>query len=163
MLRTISFILLFLGIYFGLCAFVSVKWALLGFSLLMITLATIFVIKKDFYVKYVTFTNPKYISIYNAKDDDFKRKHRISDITGFYIVSAIMLILSVVMPDVTLPIQEQSILYLVIATIIISMLLWYTSLIIIRKTKKNASFWFYFITSILTGILVLALLQFLLF
>ena len=158
-MRSIIFILLLLSLYFGISIFIGIKWALLVFSLLMITLATVFIRKKASYVKYIEFVNPKYAHLYNNKSDDFRRKHRVTDIIGFYIISAIMLIISVSIQNFTLPIQDNILIYLIIGTMLSTILLWCFSLLILKKSKKNSSFWFYFIALILTVILVLSLVQ----
>jgi hypothetical protein len=162
-LRAIIFILLLLSLYFGICIFVGVKLALVAFSLLMLTLATVFIIKRDSYVKYIEFVNPKYALLYNSKDDDFRGKHRITDIIGFYIISAIMLFISVNVPNTPFPIQGNSVVYLIIATVLSTILLWCFSLLILKKSKKNSSFWFYFIALILFAILVLTIIQIFIF
>lgn len=162
-MRSIIFILLLLSLYFGICILVGVKLALVVFALLMLILATVFIIKRDSYVKYIEFVNPKYALLYNSKDDNFRRKHRITDIIGFYIITAIMLFISVCMPSTPLPIQGSSIIYLIMASVLFTILLWYFSLLILKKSKKNSSFWFYFIALILFAILVLATIQIFIF
>lgn len=158
-MRTITFIILLLSLYFGICVFIGIKWALIVFSLFLITLTTVFLIKKDFYVKYIEFVNPKYALLYNKKGDDFREKHRIIDIIVIYILSAIMLFISLNMHNTTLPIQGSKLIYIIIATVLLTILLWGFSLLILRKSKKNSSFWFYFIGLILSAILVIAVIQ----
>lgn len=156
-MRTIIFIILFLNLYFGICIFAGMKAALAVLSILMLTLATVFLVKKNSYVKYIEFVNPKYSFLYNAKGDDFKKKHRITDISAFYILSAIMLFLTASIPNVTLPFQGSMIIFLIISTVVISICLWCFSLLILKQSKKNSSFWFYFIAMILVAILILAI------
>ena len=156
-MRTIIFILLLLGLYFGVSVFVGIKWALVVFSILLITLATAFIIKKDFYIKYVEFVNPKYALLYSSKDTDFRRKHRITDIVVFYIISAIMLFISTSIPNIMFPIEGSNLIYLIAGTVFFTILLWTFSLFILKKSNKNSSFWFYFVALIMFVILVLAM------
>lgn len=153
-MRSIIIILMWLGIYFGICVFAGMGWALLTFALLMITLSTVFVVKKDSYVSYIQFVNPRYAALYNSKDDEFRRKHRITDIIAFYIISSIMLFLTVIMPNVTLTVDGGYLIYLITAVVLITILLWRFSLIILKKSKKNSSFWFYFTALIMFALLV---------
>lgn len=158
-MRSIIYILLLLSLFFGICIFAGIKWALLALSTLMITLAAVFIIKKDSYVKYIEFVNPKYALLYATKSDDFKRKHRIIDIIVFYIIAAIMLFIAVIVPNIILPIQGSIFVYLMAATILLTVLLWCISLFILKRSNKNSNFWFYFIASISAAVIVLAIIQ----
>lgn len=159
LLRTIIFIILLLSVYFGISVFVGIKWAIAVFSLILISIATAFIIKKDFYAKYIKFVNPKAALLYGNKDDDFRRKLRITDIIVCYIISAILLFLAAVIPNVTLTVQGSIPIYLIIATVLITILIWCFSLFILKKSKKNSSFWFYFIALILSMALLLSAFQ----
>lgn len=161
-MRSIIYILLILGIYFGICIFIGMNWALITLAAFMIILATSFIVKRDFYIKYTEFVNPKYASLYSLKDDEFKRKHRVIDIVGFYIISAFMLLLSAIIGNLKLPLQGSSLAYLIIPVVLLSILLWGLSLVILKKSKKNSSFWFYFIAMIFFAILVLGIIEYIL-
>lgn len=142
-----------LSIYFGICVFIGVKWALIVFSLFMLVLAAVFSIKKDSYAKYIAFVNPKYSLLYSSKDADFRRSHRRSDIVVFCIISLLMLLISLGMPNITLAIEGSSLMYLIAGTVILSIILWGISLFILKNSKKNSSFWFYF-TALLSAVLL---------
>lgn len=162
-MRSIIFILLLLSLYFGICIFIGVKWAIAGFAMLLLILATVFITKKDSYIKYIEFINPKYALVYNSKSDNFRKKHRIIDIIVLYIISAIILFISVNMENTTLSIGGTIPIPLIVTTMIFTIILWGFSLLILRKSNKNSSFWFYFIAAILFIILVLGIIQSFLF
>ena len=158
-MRTIIFILLFLSLYFGIWIFIGIKWAIAVCSLLLMSLATSFILKKDFYVRYIEFVNPKCAALYNYKDDNFKRKLRKTDIIVLYILSAIMVFISVNIPNTILPIHGIYLIYLIVIEISVCILLWLFGLLILKKSRKYSSFWFYSIALILFIILVLAIIQ----
>jgi hypothetical protein len=136
---------------------VGLKWALIAMSIFLITLASIFVLKTDSYVKYIQIVNPKYAVSYNAKDAKFRKRHRWTDIIVFYLLSSFMLFMSVNMPNATLNVPLGNLVYLMLAAVFFSILIWILSLFILRKSKNNASFWFYFIALIAFILLVLVL------
>lgn len=155
-MKTVIFILLILGLYFGICVTVGVKWALAAMAIFMIVLATTFIMKKGFYIKYIQFVNPRYALLYNSKDEDFKRKHKNTDIIIFYIISALMLFMSAIMKNLKLSVDNGYLLYLLIGTALFSILLWAISLIILKKSTRNSSFWFCFLAVILLSLLIFA-------
>lgn len=156
-MRTVIFILLILSLYFGVCIFIGVKWALMAMATLLITLATVFVINKDFFDKYIKFVNPKYAILYKDKDDRFRKRLKITDIIIFYLLAAFMLFISVSIPNIVLPIQYGNLKYLFIGSAFFSILLWGFSLFILKKSKNNSNFWFYFTALILFIVLILAI------
>ncbi|QLY77958.1 hypothetical protein [Clostridium intestinale] len=81
-------------LYFGLSTFLSINLALLLFSLFFIITATIFLVRKDSYTKYIEFINPKLSILFKEKDNKFKKNTRITDIAVFYFLSAILLFIS---------------------------------------------------------------------
>jgi hypothetical protein len=156
-LRTIIFILLILSVYFGVCVFVGLQWALTAMSLFLIILATIFVFKRDSYIQYIQLVNPKYAALYNGKDDKFRKSHRITDIIIFYLLSSFLLFMSINIPNTKLTVSHTTLVYLLLVAVIFSIFLWLFSLFILKKSKNNSSFWFYFIGLVLLLILVLCL------
>ncbi len=155
---TIIFIISLLSIYFGICILVGIKWALILFALLLITLSTAFIIRPYFYEKYIKLVNPKYALLYSSKNVEFKRKHKKVDILICYIISGIMLSMSTLYNNTKLPFTNSYIPYLLASAIFMSILLWLASILILKKSKSNSSFWFYFISSIMVIILLLGLL-----
>ncbi|ERK30215.1 hypothetical protein CINTURNW_1785 [Clostridium intestinale URNW] len=143
-MRTIFFLIVILTLYFGLSTFLSINLALLLFSLFFIITATIFLVRKDSYTKYIEFINPKLSILFKEKDNKFKKNTRITDIAVFYFLSAILLFISKVMPKETLPYNTQFI-PLIFVAIIISICLYFLSNYIFKKSKNNSSYWFYFI------------------
>ena len=158
-MKSIIYIVLFLSIYFGLCTFISINIALVVFSVIMATLATVFLVKKDFYMKYIEVINPKYAVLYHSKDADFRKKHKITDIIVLYGISAFLLFFSIALPNTTLPFQRNNIIYLIIGAMLSVIVLWQFSLYILKKSNKNASFWFYFTAFTLSVVLLLDLVQ----
>lgn len=156
-MRVLIYIILILSLYFGACVFIGVKFALIAMSLFMLILAITFSAAKDSYIKYLQLVNPKYAAIYNSKDDEFRKKHRLTDIKIFYIFSPILLLLSLSMKNIKFPIQGSSTLYIILPTVLLTVLLWLSSLFILKKSNKNSSFWFYFIALICSAILLFAL------
>jgi VanZ family protein len=116
------------------------------------------VLKTDSYIKYLQIVNPRYAVLYNDKDAKFRKRHRWTDIIVFYLLSSFMLFMSVSMPNTTLTIPHGNLVYLMLVAVLFSILVWIFSLFILKKSKNNSSFWFYFIGLVLFMILVLCFL-----
>jgi len=158
-LRSIIFILTLLSVYFGICIFIGIKWAFVFSALFMIALATMFLIKKESYLKYGEIMNPRGALLYKSKDDSFRKKYRITHIIGLYILSAILLLTAVPLPNTTMSIHGRIFIYLVIATLLSTIVIWCLSELIFKRSKKNSTFWFYFIGSALFILLVLTIIE----
>lgn len=155
-MRTIIFIIILLSVYFGISIFIGLKFAIGLFAILLATLATVFIIKKTSYYKYMEFVNPRYASIYMTKSDDFKKNLRTTEIAILYGLSSFMIFMSIIMPNITLPVNNN-IAYVILSSVILTLLLLYITLSIFKKSKKNSSFWFYVFGSVLSAILVMIL------
>lgn len=155
-MKTVIFILLILSLYFGICLFIGVKCALIAVAILLIVLATVFIINKNFFEKYIKFVNPKYAILYNEKDDKFRKRLKITDIVIFYLLSTFMLFMALNIPNITLPLNQRNMIALIIGAAFFSILIWYLGLFILKKSKTNSSFWFYFTALILFVVLILA-------
>lgn len=97
--------------------------------------------------------NPKLSISFKEKDNKFKKNTRITDIVIFYLLSAVLLFLSKIMPKQNVPYNKQSI-PLIFVAIITSICLYFLSNYIFKKSKNNSTYWFYFL-GLLSLILIL--------
>jgi hypothetical protein len=160
-MRSVIIIFCFLALYFGLLALVGLKWAFISFAVLLSLLATAFLLKKNFYISYVTAVNPKYALLYNDKSESFRKNHRIIDMILFYVLSMLLLSAGFMAGDNVFPLQGfdlSRIIIMIAVSILLSLALWLGSLLILKKSKTNYVFWLCFVGLILLGALLIGVL-----
>lgn len=152
-MRTILFMLFMLIFYLCIGTVLGLKWVVLLSALLFLTMATVFLIREDYYITYIKLVNPSYLKTAEEKGEKFKKQNRITNIVCWYILAVVFLFEGSVMANMKLLdlFSAKQLFAFSAAIFAFSTIMFAASIFVYRKSKTNAQFIGY---SVIIGVIV---------
>ncbi|WP_130807476.1 hypothetical protein [Senegalia massiliensis] len=162
-MRTIISMAFLTILYLGLSYLLGVTKVMFILSATFFIMATLFSYNKQYYDKYFMFINPKQHKIIYEKHERFRKKHRLTSIISFYILSIIMFINGTIGIESNLPNEYLLTIrdFIIVAGImlIIGIIVYFTDSYILKKSKYNKEYiiWSILLSLVIVGIVFVAI------
>lgn len=141
-MRPVLVMLFMLMIYLFIGTVLGLKWVLIISAVLFSVMATVFIIKEDYYIKYIKFVNPSYLKNSEVKGEKFKKQNRVTNIICWYIIAVIFIFQASVMPNMNLldMFSPKQLIIFAAAIFAFSSILFLLSMFVHKKSKTNSQF-----------------------
>lgn len=155
-----TIVFLVIDYYFG------AKIAMNLMATILLVMALLFTVKREYCIKYFNFANPSYMKRLGEKGEDFKRKNITTNIVGLYIISGATFLNASIQRGGQRLLTEGgyvTALKFISITVLLGITLFFLNNFILKKSKSNNTFiGFSVILGIILAVVLLVTIMFIL-